>query len=327
MSEAGEDVVLVDNYTEHVDALNRFGARITGRMNRLVPVMAIRPEGMTGKYDLIISLTKQTTMAESLKSASCHLHDQSLVLTLQNGVPEDISRKIVGDERVMGGCVEFGATWKEPGISELTTEPSSLGFTFGCLDGRTTEKTRETQKILSCVGPTKITTNLMGLRYSKLIDNSTFSGMSAVLGCCWGEILDSFEAMTVIAHLGREASLVVEKLGVRLEKIFGFQPLAAKTRFSTQPEMRKVIDHFWIPQYTRFRDVKASMLQDLEKGRKCEIDHINGKFVEKAREVGVDVPFMRTVVDVVAKLENREFHLNNAWENLKCFQSLKTAWA
>ncbi len=319
IAEGGEDIVLVDNFAEQVDMLNTYGLRITGHLNRSIPVKAVLPEEMSGKYDLVISTTKQTSLATSLKNVLEHIHAETMVLTLQNGIPEDISKAIVGEKRVMGGGIEFGATLREPGVTELTSDLSSLGITFGHLDGKITEKTRAVQDVFSHLGQSHITTNLLGVRYSKLTDNSTFSGLSAALGCKYKKILDSPLAMKCIAYLGLEAARVIKKLGVYPEKIFGLQPLLENVDFNTEKELNSVIENYWVPLYRPFQDLKASMLQDLEKGKKCEINAINGKFVEVGREVGVDVPFMQTVVEIVTKLQDGELKLENAWNNLDYF--------
>jgi len=319
ISKAGEDIELVDSNKDHVDALNRNGAKIVGFINSTIPVKAILPSEMSGKYDLIISTTKQNTLKKSLTSALPYMHDQTVVLTLQNGIPENISRQIVGPDRVMGGGVEFGATWLAPGVSELTSDQGSLKITFGQLDGKITKKTKQIQKVFSQFGQSEISTNILGVRFSKLTDNSTFSAMSAVLGCNNGKILDSYKAMTCIAHLGREAGLIIEKTGIHPEKIFGLQPIMKNVGFSTKKQMDDVIYNYWTPIYSPFRSGVASMLQDIEKGRKCEIHQINGKFIELGKQVGIDVPFMRTAVDIVTKLENGELKLENAWGNLNFF--------
>jgi len=315
----GQDVVLVDNFAEHVVALNQCGARIMGKMDCTIPVRAILPEEMRGCYDLIVSLTKQTSLRVSLQNALPHMHSDTIILTLQNGIPEDISREFVEEERIMGGGVEFGATWLEPGVSELTTNTNTLGITFGPVNGRITKNTKRIQNAFSGLHHAHVVDNIMGLRYSKLTDNATFSAMSATLGCCWGEILDSYEAMTCIAHLGREAAIIIEKTGVRPEKIFGFQPLVENLGFSSKQEMDDVIGNYWTPLYTPFRSCKASMLQDIEKGRVCEIDYINGKFTDLGKQYGIDVPYMECAVRIVTMLQNQELSLSEAWDNLKYF--------
>ena len=319
LSKAEENIVLVDSYKENVEALNLNGAKIVGLMECTIPVKAITPNEMNGKYDLIISTTKLNALDASLNHVLQFTHDKSVVLTLQNGIPEDISKKIFRADNVMGGGVEFGATWLKPGISELTSGESSLMITFGRPDGQITKRTEEIQKVFSNFGPSEISTNLLGVRFSKLTDNSTFSGMSAVLACNNGKILDSYKAMTCIAHLGREAGLIIEKLGINAEKIFGLQPLMKNVGFSTKREMDDVIDNYWRPIYSVYRSGVASMLQDIEKGQKTEINHINGKFLELGKKVGLETPFMQTVVDIVTKLEEGQLNVSNAWENLKYF--------
>jgi 2-dehydropantoate 2-reductase len=319
LCQSGQDVVLVDNFSAHVQALNACGAQIKGKMDCTIPVQAISPEEMEGCYDLIVSLTKQTVLRLSLKNALPHMHADTIVLTLQNGIPEDISREFVREDRIMGGGVEFGATWLEPGVSELTTAPETLGITFGALKGGITQDTKSVQQAFSGLHHTHVVENILGLRYSKLTDNSTFSAMSTALGCCWGDILDSYAAMTCIAHLGREAAMVIEKTGVLPEKIFGFQPLVENPGFASQKEMDAVIYDYWTPLYTPFRSCKASMLQDIEKGRRCEIDFINGKFVDLGRQYGVATPYMESAVRIITRLQSRELALANAWDNLNAF--------
>ncbi|MBT4289308.1 MAG: ketopantoate reductase family protein [Deltaproteobacteria bacterium] len=319
ISRGGENIVLVDSYKNQVESLNQNGAKIIGFMDCIIPVKAILPNEMSGKYDLIISTTKQTTLTESLTNALPFMHDQTIVLTLQNGIPEDISKRIVGEERVMGGGVEFGASWVKPGVSELTSDKSSLVISFGRLDGKINKKTKAIQQTFLKFGRSHVTDNILGVRYSKLTDNSTFSAMSAVLACNNGKILDSYKAMTCIAHLGREAGLIIEKMGIKVEKIFGLQPDIENVGFNTKKEMDRVIYNYWTPIYTPFRAGIASMLQDIQAGRKSEINQINGKFVELGKQMDIKVPFMETVTAVVTKLQNGELKLENAWENLNFF--------
>jgi 2-dehydropantoate 2-reductase len=319
LTKGNEDIVLVDHYKEHVDAMNQNGAKIVGFMDCIVPVKAITPNEMKGKYDLIISTTKHTALEESFNHALQYMHANTVVLTLQNGIPEDISRKIVGSDNVMGGGVEFGATLLKPGVSELTSHKSSLMITFGRADGQITQKTKQVQKVFSKLGSSEISRNILGVRFSKLTDNSTFSAMSAVLACDNGKILDSYEAMKCIAHLGREAGLIIEKLGIHVEKIFGLHPIMENVGFTTKKEMDDVIYNYWTPIYSPFRAGVASMLQDIKKGRTCEINQINGKFLELGKQVGIETPFMETVVDIVTKLQDGELNLSNAWDNLKYF--------
>ncbi|MBV1757653.1 MAG: ketopantoate reductase family protein [Dethiosulfatibacter sp.] len=319
VAKSGKDIVLIDNHKEHVEALNKYGARITGHLNETIPVKAITPDQMEGKYDLIISLTKQTTIRESLNSAKLFMHDETIVLTLQNGIPEDISKEIVGEKRVMGGGVEFSATWLKPGVSELTCPVLSCGITFGRINGEIDDKVKEVQDFFSGLMHVEVVDNLLGMRYTKLTDNSVFSALPTALNCDVGKVLDSEAAMRVIAHLGMEAAEIISALGIRPVKLFGLEPLKENLCFKNEMEMERVIKDYWTPIYTPYRDQIASMLQDIRHGKKCEINFINGKFVEKGKELGIKTPYMEKVVEIITKLQDGELSLENAWNNLNLF--------
>lgn len=320
MTKAGEDVVLVDVNKEHVDALNKHGAKLIGHIDATIPVKAVLESEMEGKFDLIILLTKQTALRSCLASKAPFMHENTVLLTLQNGIPEDISREFVREDQVWGGGVEFSATWIGPGVAELTCDFSSVGITFGRADGEVPEKANELKKCFSGLAHAEVTDNLMGLRYTKLTDNSVFSGLPTALGCDVGKVLDSEKAMACIAHLGMEAGIIINKLGVRPIKLFGLQPLVENVCFSNKAEMENVIKNYWTPIYTPYRAQIASMLQDIRLGRQCEINFIDGKFVEKAKSLGIKAPFMEKVVEIVTKLERKELKLENAWDNLDFFE-------
>lgn len=138
MAKKGRPVDLVDANREHVEVLNRVGARIVGEMEALVPVRALTPEEMTGNYDLLFLLNKQTANPAVLNHLLPFLHESSIVCTLQNGIPEPSVAAVVGKARTIGGAVGFGATWIQPGVSQLTTTTEAVrkfAFEIGEMDG------------------------------------------------------------------------------------------------------------------------------------------------------------------------------------------------
>ena len=136
----GGEIDLINRNRAHVDALNEKGATITGKVELNVPVKAILPDNMEGKYDVILLMTKQLFNREVVSMLRDYLADDGVIVTLQNGLPEPIIAEIVGAHRTMGCTVEWGATLKEPGVCELTSEPESLSFHMGKMDGITDEQ-------------------------------------------------------------------------------------------------------------------------------------------------------------------------------------------
>lgn len=321
LTEKGYDVELVDRYKEHVDALNREGAKIIGGIEKNIPVKAITPDKVSGVYDLIISITKHDGLIESLKNIKPYTHEQTIVLTLQNGMPEEKSKLIFPEENLLGGGMEFSGTFIGPGVTKLASDPDTLGISFGSYLGPVNEKVVKVKEILEKIGHVEITTNLKGVRWTKLSDNSTFSGFQTALGCTVGEILDDDEAMDCIAHIGMECAKVIEAQGVEPVELFGLLPKDERVCFCNDKEKEKV-KAYWKRVYSPYRAQIASMLQDIKNGKKCEITNINGETVKIADEVGVSVPFNKKIVEIVTKLQNKEIKLSEAWNNLEEFKKL-----
>lgn len=305
MTAKGKAVDLFDAYKENVEALNTKGATITGFMEMNVPVKAYTPEQMTGKYDLVFLLNKQTANAVVLKELLPFLHGESIVCTLQNGIPEESVAAVVGRERTIGGAVGFGATWLEPGVSMLTTSQEAVekfAFEIGELDGVVRPRLTQVQDYLQCVGRTEILTDLMGIRYAKVLMNATFSGMSAALGCTFGDVLANPKAMTCVAFIADECIKVSHAYGVWLAKMQGEDFQAFELQNSDEiPSKMPLYQKIW----SKHIKLKASMLQDLEKGRDCEIDFINGIISQKGRAKNILTPFNDKVIQLVTEAQAR----------------------
>ncbi|HEY2024763.1 ketopantoate reductase family protein [Paraburkholderia sp.] len=320
MNQAGKEVDLVDVYQDHVDALNRSGATITGAIDLNVPVNAYTPDQLAGTYDLVFLLTKQTSNQETLSRLLPHLHPDSSVCTLQNGIPEHSVAAIVGRERTLGGAVGFGATWLRPGVSSLTSSYDAVknfAFEIGEIDGVVRPRLQIIQQYLACVGKTEIRTDLMGIRFSKVLMNATFSGMSAALGCTFGDMLTDPKAMTCVAFVADECIKVARAHGVRLAVMQGEDlELLALQNAAQIPSKMPIYRKIW----GAHAGLKASMLQDLEKGRDTEINYINGLICEKGRERDVTTPFNVKIVELVTEAQARRGV--NTFECLRRFDVL-----
>lgn len=302
VSKNGGDVVLVDSYKAHVDALNEKGATVTGYLDlKNIPVKAVTPEQMEGIYDVVIVLLKQTANAVALRNLLPFIDENSVVCTLQNGIPEEAVAEIVGRDRTVGGTVGWGAGWVAPGISQLYTKPEHMRIEIGSLDGAITEKVKRVEAFLKYAGDVEINTNLMGIRWSKLLMNSALSGMSAALGCTFGEIIDDEKAVRCAAHVADELIRVAELKGIGLEVIIPGKDFN-ELKFDDKAGRDYAVE-FLRDVYSVHRPQKASMMQDMEKGRPCEIDFINGIVSENGDRYGLETPFNDLIVKIVKEFE------------------------
>lgn len=306
----GGQVDFIDSWEEHVAALNEKGAQINGTVEFTVPVKAFTLDQIEGIYDIVFLFTKQTTNHEVLPKLLPHLRENSTVCTLQNGVPEPYVAQIVGEERTVGGAVLWGATLQEPGVSTLTQNLDNLDhyFDIGEIDGRITERIQQVKAVLDFMGPANITDSLMASRWGKIVNNACMSGMSAACGVTFGEVLENEKARACLSYLGREVKACCEAEGYTMPTlVFGYSP---DTLDLKDQEMYNADQQMFWDMYQVALPGKASMLQDLEKGRKSEISMINGYVSSVGRKHGIKTPFNDTVVDIVSKIENHELPLS-----------------
>lgn len=317
LSRAGLNVELIDIYEEHVNKLNSDGAKLTGFENWTTPVKAVLPSGMEGIYDLIILFCKQTANKDAFEVIKQHIDGNSSILTLQNGYPEPSLVERFGEEQTLGGTVLWGATFAGPGVSEVT-EPLSAKpelFEIGTISGEINKRVKTAAEILGKMGTTQITTNLVASRWTKLVANSSMSGMSAALCCTFGDILKSEEAMTQVGRIGAEAGLVCQAAGQHFTPFFGVDlEVLLKGDYDIGAAWIKVVKE----TYKNLGAAKASMLQDLEKGKLTEVDMINGYLCEQGRKHGVPTPANDSVVEIVHGIETGKYPMSMS--NLRYFK-------
>ena len=309
ISKAGHKIDLIDPYKEHVEVLNKNGAKVIGLADFTQAVTAITPSQMEGIYDLVFYMTKQTYNEEAFKNLKPHVNDKSIIVTLQNGLPERAVVREFGEDRVMGCPVGWGATFKGPGLSELTSDINKAWFDLGRVDGKITPALDEVKKILDSMCNTIITDNLMGIRFSKLLANATFSGMSASMACPFVDVLENEKALTCVKYIGNECIKIAGAAKIKMEPFGECYP--QRDLVFTTIEEREALSQVYKDTWWPHRMNRASMLQDLEKGRKCEINAINGVVCEMGDEYGIDTPLNDQVVDVVSRIEQGKLKVGN----------------
>jgi 2-dehydropantoate 2-reductase len=217
-------------------------------------------------------------------------------------LPEPALVDVFGNDRVMGCPVGWGATFIGPGTSELTSLTTSMTFDLGRVDGRITPEMDQIKEYLECMCPTIILDNLMGIRWTKLLVNATFSGMSAALGCTFAEVMDHDRALMCVKYIANECIRVARADGIKMEPIQGLD-LGNLLFFETIGQ-RDANTPYYHRMWDPHRGLRASMLQDLEKGRKCEIGAINGAVCALGDRVNVDTPVNDRVAERVRGIED-----------------------
>jgi len=300
----GGQIDLINRNKDHVAALNKKGARITGTVKMTVPVTAYTPEEMSGKYDVILLMTKQLFNKEVVTSLKDFLADDGVIVTLQNGLPEPGIAEIVGSNRTVGCVVEWGATLSSPGVCTLTSDPASLSFHMGKMDGISDEQFKKVKDLLELMCPVYEEENLIGARWSKLLINATFSGLGTVVGGVFGDVSENKAAAKVAIRCMKECIDVGHAAGAEFAPVQGKNITAL---FYYKNAVKRAIATMLIPiAMKKHRNIEPSMLQDLKKGKPCEIDAINGIVCEWGRKCGVKTPINDKIVEIIKKCEAGE---------------------
>ena len=314
----GGQVDLINRNKAHVAALNEKGAVIKGTVNMTVPVTAFTPDEMSKKYDVIFLMTKQLFNKEVVTMLKDYMTENGVIVTLQNGIPEPGIAEIVGSEHTMGCAVEWGAALTEPGVCTLTSEPDSLSFHMGKMDGITDEQFKNVKDILELMCPVHAEENLLGARWSKLLINATFSGLGTVVGGVFGDVSEDKDAKKVAIRCMKECIDVGHAAGAT------FAPVQGKDitkLFYYRNALKRAFGILLLPiAMKKHRSIEPSMLQDIKHGKPCEVDAINGVVCEWGRKCGVPTPINDRIVEIIKKEQNGELKCQKS--NIRLFDDL-----
>jgi len=318
LTKAGLDVELVNRNKAHVAALRENGAKVVGKAEFSIPVRAVFPGEMSGAYDVIFLMTKQLKNAETAEFLRPFLGADGVLCTLQNGIPEPELMEVLGADRVVGGTVAWGATMVAPGVSELTSDTDSMTFGMGAMDPAVSGKLEIVRGVLEKMCPVEIFDNFIGVRWSKLLTNAAFSGLGTVIGGTFGDVVDDKKARRLAQLVIKECIDAGHAAGVTFAPVQGkdiVKLLYYKNGF------KRMLSYAIIPvAMKKHRAIKPSMLQDIEKGKPCEVDAINGVVCRFGRKYGAKTPFNDRIVEIIKKEERGE--LAPSIGNLALFNDL-----
>jgi 2-dehydropantoate 2-reductase len=195
-------------------------------------------------------------------------------------------------------------------------EKTSYGdFTIGLLEKEGNQpRLAEVETLLGHCQPVVVTDNIFGALFAKLTINACITGVGALCGLTFGEMLGSERTRRLFMGIATEAVAIASRLGIKFESIRGFdiQRIALTAADSEASVAEK---HSMLEMMGQIiKDGKSSSLQSLERGRKTEIEFLNGYLAKKGKEVGVETPINSAVTRLVKEIEVGERQI--APENL-----------
>jgi 2-dehydropantoate 2-reductase len=308
LTRAGRDVTLIDLWPAHVEAMVRDGLRVTTQDEEFsVPVKAVHLTDVCRLREPFDAVILSVKSYDSIWAAQCiepHLKPTGVIVSAQNGINEERIAPVIGYTRTIGCVVTLGAGLYDPGHVTRTSAPTRPSFALGELNGMLTARLQELVTLFASAGPARATGNLWGERWAKLTSNSMANPIAGMTGMGSAELRAQPAVFPILLRIAAEALRVAEALGVQVEAVGG---IPAKTYLEAACGVGAVELRERVVEGSRALGVgRPSLLQDILKGRRTEVDYLNGYVARKGREVGIPAPMNEAVVQVIKRVEAGE---------------------
>src|SRR5216683_3622866 len=313
LARAGHEVLLVDSYAPHVEAINasgltvdREGAAATTR------VRAVTPDGLGDNLELVLLAVKSHHTADVLRELVPRLATASTVVSLQNGLSEELIAQAIGAGRTVGCLVNWAADWVAPG---RILHGGHGAFVLGELDGRITPRVRELAALLSAVEETPVTDNIWGYKWAKLIYGALLFATAVVDAHVYEVVERSPGVKDALVSIVGEGIAVADKAGVRVLAFDEFDPAWYRAALAGDVAARDHAMAAIAAHYRQHTKTKTGIWRDLAvRKRKTEVDGQLGVLVAKGETFGIDMPLTRRLSELIRDLEDGRRQMD--WSNL-----------
>jgi 2-dehydropantoate 2-reductase len=302
LAQAEVAVQILDVDADHVRLLSSPGLRLSGvRGEATIPLSAFTParwlESGEPAPDIVLLAVRSQATEAALQPLLSRLEANAQVVSLQNGINEERIAALVGAERTVGCVVGFGATYVAPGHIEQTSEGRLI---IGRLGGESDGSLEEIAALLSKAFLTRISGNILGELWSKMLMNSV-TVLGALAGLLTGELLAPEPNKRVVLAVLREGIAVAQAAGVQLAKLEGALDPLLFTRQDDEGVQAafRVLDAIG----AAFGRVKSVTWRDFELGRPTEVDFVTGEFVRRGQALGVPVPINTAAHRMLKEIE------------------------
>ncbi len=320
MAKAGEDVTFIDPWPANVDAMNALGLKVSHIRDvpewstpvRALHLTELQRAAKEMPFDVAFICMKSYDTEWATVMISQYLGPAGFVVSLQNCMNEAAIAGVVGWGKVVG-CIASSITVDlcEPGHVRRAAGKSGdkhTVFRTGEVHGRITERVQEVRRLVALTDSAVVTSNLWGERWSKLVTNAMANGMSASTGLISKDILRNDILRRFGARLGSEAIRVGQALGYELEEIHHIDPELIAQAGEGDPAATREYDAHRLEEVNKAGggEHRPSMGQDMVKGRRTEIDFINGFIVRQGEAIGLPTPANAALTDIVKRVERGE---------------------
>ncbi len=313
LTRAGEDVVFIEQWPSHVEAMRKNGIQVNmpgeSLTTKVQTLHLCEVATLTKKFDVVLMLMKAYDSGWAAQFIEPHLKSNGLLVGVQNGMSVDAIASAVGIHRTMGAVIEITSAMFEPGVVERHSNHSRSWFAVGSLDNSTVGREEEIASLLRYSGAVDIVSNIRATKWMKIVSNATTLVPTAILGIPMREAVLIPAMHQFMIKCGQEALAATLLEGNPILPIFG---LTAKAVESEEQVVETLLDTlmsgFVLPNST------TTILQDWQKSRHGEVNEINGLVIQTRNKHGLASPANSKVLELAQRIESHE--LTPSMENL-----------
>ena len=283
LSKLKEEVWLLDKNKERARRIQDGGVSVEGLSgNWLSPVKATADAKDIGEADLAVVCVKSYDTKEAMLHARPVIGDNTRILTIQNGIGNiEILNEIAGSDKVIGGSTNLGATLLDTGKVRHAGRGETV---IGRMDGKIPVEMRSIRELFNKARiETRISRDIKGLLWSKLVINVGINALTAITRLNNGRLTEFEGTRRILRGAVTEAIRVAKRKRI---KLIHDDPLV-KVEAVCEATAANI----------------SSMLQDIMRKKRTEIDFINGVIVRQGQELGIPVPTNALLVDLVKTIE------------------------
>jgi len=305
LEKGGCDVTIIDQWPAHVEAMKHNGLEVAVREEVFqIPVKAYHiceVATLHHEFDLIFLACKSYDSLWMVQLIQPYLKSNGVLVSAQNSLNDEWIAPLIGYTRDIGCVLTMSSEVFKPGRVSRNTPMDQITFTIGELHGRITPRLKSIQEILNLVGKTEVTTNILGRKWAKTVFNSMVGPLCGVGGVRPHQLTETPERLRVGLKLGQESIQVGLAHGYYMDEVFG--ELNMVEAFTTTEILKQML----IKAIAKEGKPTCSFYhQDALKGRRTEVDYINGLVSRKGREAGVPTPMNDVTTEMVHRLERGE---------------------
>lgn len=316
MARAGEQVEFADRAEDHVAAMRARGLTIKAFDGSFtIPVKAATIGELKGPLDVVLLAVKAQDTEAAVRSILPQLSEDSAVVSLQNGLCEQVIARLVGARRTIGAFINYDADYLEPGVIHFAGPGA---FYVGEIDGTKSERVEEIVRRMSHWGRVRATTNIFGYLWAKLgYANMLYA--TALVDANMADVIDAHRDLMV--ELACEVYEAAVQEGIRLEPFDGVEPDVYFPRKNQDwTAINRSLDAR-ISGMRKSQKPKSGVWRDLAvRKRKTEVDHHLGVVAAAGGRHGLPMPLTHGVIGMIHDIE--ESRRKMGWENIAELEAL-----